>query len=344
MWQSLGLSTRRRAVAWPIALVLTVVACSTLTRVESPFGSDPSASYRSDTLSFNPLALRGFYIDPDTSAAAAAATAGWSGNELRTIADTAQARWMSPDEAVGNVGNDVHTYATAAAKVNKMPLLVLYAIPKRDCNGYAGGGFATADQYRAWIAALAWGIGTAPATIVVEPDALTGADCLSAADQGERWALLRGAVQTLTRNPSAVVYLDGGHSRWLSAEELARRLTAVGVGLARGFSLNTSNFFTTDEEIAYGERVSRLTHGLHYVIDTSRNGAGPARDGPLNWCNPPGRGSGAFPTTRTAGAHADAYLWIKHPGESDGECGRGEPRSGAFFVSYAIELLQHAAS
>jgi endoglucanase len=128
----------------------------------------------------------------------------------------------------------------------------------------------------------------------------------------------------------------------LKAEEIANRLNQVGVEHARGFSLNTSNFFTTDEEIGYGEAVSALTKGAHYVIDTSRNGAGPAPDGPLNWCNPSGRALGVPPTTATAGAHADAYLWVKRPGDSDGACGRGDPGPGHFVNQYAVDLARAA--
>src|SRR5215510_1470890 len=110
----------------------------------------------------------------------------------------------------------------------------------------------------------------------------------------------------------------------------AARLNQAGVDDARGFSLNTANFFTTDDEIGYGEAISGLTNGSHYVIDTSRNGAGPAPDSALDWCNPSGRALGTPPTAATAGAHADAYLWIKRPGESDGTCDRGEPQAGNF--------------
>ena len=122
------------------------------------------------------------------------------------------------------------------------------------------------------------------------------ADCLSADQRQERFDLMRYAVDTLTRNPATAVYIDGGHSRWVSAEDMAARLNEVGVGKARGFSLNTANFFTTDEEIGYGDAISGLTNGSHYVIDTSRNGAGPIDD-PLYWCNPGGRALGAPPTT-----------------------------------------------
>ena len=68
----------------------------------------------------------------------------------------------------------------------------------------------------------------------------------------------------------------------------AARLNQAGVEHARGFSLNTANFFTTDDEIGYGEAISGLTNGSHYVIDTSRNGAGPAPDSPLDRDQPHG--------------------------------------------------------
>ena len=35
---------------------------------------------------------------------------------------------------------------------------------------------------------------------------------------------------------------------------------------------------------------------------------------PQDWCNPPGRGLGARPTTRTGNQLVDAFLWVKRPG------------------------------
>ena len=141
------------------------------------------------------------------------------------------------------------------------------------------------------------------------------ADCLSADQRQERFDLIRYAVDTLTRNPATAVYVDAGHSRWHSAEEMAARLNQAGVGNARGFSLNTANFFTTDEEIGYGEAISGLTNGSHYVIDTSRNGAGPAPDSPLvlvqpaaaeHWAPRPPRLQRARTPTPTCGSNVPA--------------------------------------
>ena len=101
----------------------------------------------------------------------------------------------------------------------------------------------------------------------------------------------------------------------------------------------------------------------HFVVDTSRNGQGPwtppAGNGwpdAQDWCNPPDRGLGIRPTTNTGSPLADAFLWIKIPGESDGQCDRGtgtghdparggtaDPAAGAWFAQQAIELVLNAS-
>lgn len=289
----------------------------------------------------NPLAGNGFYVDPTTTAAIAAKQSTPASAELQKIAATPQARWLTETTPVGQVAAAVAAYIGSAAAAGAMPVVVVYAIPHRDCGSFTAGGFGSADDYQSWVRQIAAGVGQARVGIVVEPDALTSADCLPLDQQQERTALLRDAVGVLTQNPNAAVYVDAGHSQWLSPDQLAARLRSVGVERARGFALNTSNFLPTNEEVAYGEVVAGLLDGAHYVVDTSRNGAGSAPDAPLNWCNPQGRALGADPTTSTSGPHADAYLWIKHPGESDGDCGRGDPRSGVFMPDYAIALARN---
>jgi endoglucanase len=74
------------------------------------------------------------------------------------------------------------------------------------------------------------------------------------------------------------------------------------------------------------------------VIDTSRNGRGPYRN---RWCNPPGRGLGTPPTTETGHPLVDAFLWVKTPGESDGDCGEAPP-AGQWWPRYALGLAQRA--
>jgi endoglucanase len=97
-----------------------------------------------------------------------------------------------------------------------------------------------------------------------------------------------------------------------------------------------------------------------FVVDTSRNGQGawippahPAGD-PQDWCNPPDRGLGQRPTSNTGVTLIDAYLWIKIPGESDGQCSRwtpgpldpvrgmADPAPGTWFPEMALELVHNA--
>ena len=87
----------------------------------------------------------------------------------------------------------------------------------------------------------------------------------------------------------------------------------------------TSGTPTTSRARPGGTRTSLLKH---FVIDTSRNGQGPwtptaSYPDAQDWCNPPDRGLGLRPTANTGEPLVDAYLWVKIPGESDGECTRG---------------------
>jgi endoglucanase len=88
----------------------------------------------------------------------------------------------------------------------------------------------------------------------------------------------------------------------------------------------------------YAQNMGNAVATTHFVIDTSRNADGPNNmqeyanppyDQPAsdistlasgNWCNPPDSGLGIRPTTDTGVPLLDAYLWVKTPGQSDGQC------------------------
>jgi endoglucanase len=325
------------AVARWIAPFLTVTAVAGMSFLADPVHVGPAPALRLADEA-NPLAGMPFYVNPTSSAMRAAQHADPPSPELTAIANTPQAYWVVPGSSAATVAK----FTGDAQAAGAIPVLALYGIPHRDCGSFAAGGLATADDYRAWIDGIASQVGASRTAIVVEPDALAMADCLSSGQRQERFDLIRYAVDTLTRNPATAVYVDGGHVRWHSPEDMADRLNKAGVGHARGFSLNTANFFTTEDEIGYGEAISGLTNGSRYVIDTSRNGAGPAPAAKLDWCNPSGRALGTPPTAATGGAHADAYLWIKRPGESDGSCDKGDPPAGTFVSQYAVDLARNA--
>ena len=322
------------AVARWIAPFLTVAAVAAVGAVSAPVHSadTPAVRLASDA---NPLAGMPFYVNPQSKGMRAA-----QGNPdplLAAVVNTPTAYWM---DHISTPAVDAKYIATAQA-AGTMPILALYGIPNRDCGSYAAGGFGSAGSYRAWIDGVAAAIGTGPAAVILEPDALAMIDCLSPGQQQERLELIGYAVDTLTRNPATAVYVDAGHSRWVAADVMAGRLNQVGVQKARGFSLNTANFFTTEESMGYGQAISGMTNGAHYVIDTSRNGAGPVEGDDLYWCNPSGRALGVAPTTATGNPTVDAFLWVKRPGESDGSC-RGAPSAGTFVSQYAIDLARNA--
>jgi endoglucanase len=144
----------------------------------------------------------------------------------------------------------------------------------------------------------------------------------------------------------------------------------------------------------YAQNMGNAVATTHFVIDTSRNGDGPNNmsgyaaapyDQPAsvistlasgNWCNPPGSGLGLRPTASTGVPLLDAYLWVKTPGQSDGQCdsaggvrawdytaytqpgwpttasaqalfdplwGIDDPAAGAWFSQQALQLAQLAS-
>ncbi|HSH55552.1 MAG TPA: glycoside hydrolase family 6 protein, partial [Candidatus Limnocylindrales bacterium] len=164
--------------------------------------------------------------------------------------------------------------------------------------------------------------------------------CLSAADQNTRLTLMKQAVASLKSSRATYVYIDAGNSGWHPAATMAPRLQQAGIAGADGFSLNVSNFYATAQSVSYGNQLSGLVGGKHYVVDTSRNGKG-ALSGEA-WCNPPGRALGANPTTvQSSGPLVDALLWIKTPGQSDGTCNGGPP-AGSWWADYALGLARTA--
>jgi endoglucanase len=253
----------------------------------------------------------------------------------RAIAAQPQGHWVGAVD--GGPRGRVNALVTDADATNQTPIIVLYNIPYRDCGQHSAGGTETAAAYRSWVNDVAAGIGNRKAIVILEPDALPGWDCLIPAEQKERQELLSYAVEVLKANSGTIVYIDGGNAQWLSPDEMAGRLRTVNISKADGFTVNVSNYFRTDESVAYGQKISSILGGKHFVVDTSRNGQGPA--GPHEWCNPPGRGLGLNPKIAPGPAWVDAYLWIKNPGESDGTC-NGGPKAGAWWADQAIELVK----
>lgn len=263
---------------------------------------------------------------------------------LYQVAGTPTAIWL------GGYSTDrglVNNTEASAAKQQRTPEFVLYAIPNRDCGGYSAGGLSGVSAYEKWINSIRAGIAKRPTIVIVEPDAI-GMSCLSASGKTARIAMLKYAMKTLSSDPNTWVYIHAGSN--LPTATFAPILKQVGVQYGRGIAVNVSSFSTTATETKYANSMLAAldkvgVSGKRAVIDTSRNGVGPIKsgtnpNGAPNWCNPPGRAVGKRPTTNTGNANVDAWLWIKPPGESDGQCHPGDP--SGWFPSYAVDIIQRA--
>ncbi|WP_229398220.1 glycoside hydrolase family 6 protein [Micromonospora okii] len=263
-----------------------------------------------------------FYVDPQTNAArwVAANPGDQRAAVIRDrIATVPQARWYTTTNT-STVRGEVDQFVRAAAAAGRIPILVVYNIPNRDCSGASTGGAPDHPTYRQWVDQVAAGLAGRPATIVLEPDVLPlMTSCQNASQQAETRASMAYAGKKLKAGSAqARVYFDAGHSAWLAPAEIASRLNGADIAnSADGISLNVSNYRTTAESVAYAKQVIAATgvSRLKAVVDTSRNGNGPAGS---EWCDPPGRAIGTPSTTATGDAAIDAYLWVKLPGEADG--------------------------
>lgn len=329
-------------------IVAIVVAALGLSAVAS------GAPYEEAGSPGTPAAARsGDYVDPDRPAARQVVSwvnDGQSENAdvLRRIADQPSALW--PTVGSGAIRAQVDGYTTRALAKGQGALLVLYGIPDRDCGGPSAGGADDSYAYVRYVGDVVAGLAGRWATVIVEPDAVPqAANGCSGLNVEERYKLIETAIAMLRAGGPVRIYLDAGNPGFVAdLNKLRFGLERAGLAAADGFAVNVANFYTTAENVDFGERLSAATGGKHFVIDTSRNGNGPeaadsaglGSDGAPVWCNPPGRSLGSQPTDHPGPRLVDAWLWVKNPGESDGSCRAGEPGAGAWFPTYALDLAR----
>jgi cellulose 1,4-beta-cellobiosidase len=189
--------------------------------------------------------------------------------------------------------------------------------------------------------------------------------------------------------PNIAMYIDAGHGGWLGwndnlkpgAKELASVYKAAGSPKqVRGIATNVAGWNAWDlspgefedatdaqwnkcqNEKLYLEAFSPelKSAGMpgQAIIDTARNGVQDLREEWGNWCNINGAGFGVRPTSDTGSTLADAFVWVKPGGESDGTsdtsatrydsfCGKSEsfkpsPEAGAWHQAYFEMLVKNA--
>lgn len=304
----------------------------------------------------NPLAGARFFVDPQSEAA----TAARRNPALSVIASqpgTARFGVFSYGSPyVGNIQTAVSRYLTRAASTSPgaVPLLATYTL----VHGVKGNGDSPAQvaAYHSFIDGFAQGIGSYRAVLFLEMDSVITMPSLNAHGQQTRLGELSYAISTLTANcPHIVIYLDAGAADALHARDAAGYLNRAGIAKIQGFFLNATHFDWTSKEIRYGNQISAMTGGKHFVVNTGENGQGPlvppniVSYGNEILCNPINRGLGPKPTTKTGYPKVDLFAWTTNPGESGGQCSDqpgyelpGAPPTGAYWSKYAAMLVKNA--
>lgn len=342
--------TKRNLIA---AAAVTIVGL--LAGCSQPGAPDPTTAPIDDIAASKPAAVTGTpYIQKDIDAWRVAKDPSRSEQERRdayNIAATPAGIWLG---GYPGDGEAVERITTEGHQNSAVPQFVLYAIPGRDCGGFATGGLADDEQYRTWIDGISAGLADRMAILVLEPDAVSF--CHDDPATRERWSALMtyAAVTIHDNNPHAVMYVHAGSGRPdPTPDDMAQRLAESGVEYMRGFAMNVSGLGATADQEAYGDELVAALEAegfpdKRYVVDTSRNGLG-RTDNPgaaYNSCNNMNAALGQRPTTEVQNPRVDAYLWIKRPGESDGLCHESDtdaPNSG-WYPALARNLVANAVT
>ncbi|KAJ5420340.1 hypothetical protein N7465_002859 [Penicillium sp. CMV-2018d] len=293
---------------------------------------------------------------------------------------------------------DIRAQNKAGASPPIAGQFVVYDLPDRDCAALASNGeYSIADggvaKYKAYIDAIRKVLveySDVQTILVVEPDSLANLVTNMAVSKcaGAHDAYLECTDYAVTQLNLANVamYLDAGHAGWLgwpanlppAAELYAKvyntakkpaslRGLATNVANYNGWSLTTCPSYTSGDancdEKKYINALAPLLKSsgwdAHFITDTARNGVQPtAQNAWGDWCNLKGTGFGVRPTTDTGDALADAFVWVKPGGESDGtsdssatrydaHCGYSDalqpaPEAGTWFQAYFAQLVENA--
>jgi endoglucanase len=246
----------------------------------------------------------------------------------------------------------VHDFLNCAQwlQPGSVPIMVVLRAQGKACNPhYMAGGRAEDAATKHWYVQLANAIGDARVVIAFEPDSIGTIKCLARSRRAARRRVLRYGVDQLSKLPNATIYLEGSASDWESPQYTARTLRKLGISKVRGFMLNVTHYDWTTNNIRYGNKVSRLLGGKHFVVSTSYNGRGAVHYRAHNrrvinvYCNPRYRGLGPNPTTDTGASRVDAFLWLNRPGISGaGGCNGAPAKAGTWWPQRALMFAKYA--
>ncbi|PYC88364.1 glycoside hydrolase [Streptomyces tateyamensis] len=180
-----------------------------------------------------------------------------------------------------------------------------------------------------------------------------------ATDRSDRYGTwVSNCLWYATKGPAAA----HGHTDWCASQYYSPAAPNDGLPGDAVNADDPSTWHWTDQWFQQNVGTAPADELTHFVVDTSRDGqggwtapAGKYTGDPQTWCNPPGRGIGDRPTADTGTPLADAYLWIKTVGQSDGQCNRNipggtvdpeygivDPPAGTWWPDQALTLVRNA--
>jgi endoglucanase len=207
------------------------------------------------------------------------------------------------------------------------------------------------SRYEHWITQFAKGLGNNRAVIYLEEDALITMPRVAPKQRAIREQEISYAVKALEADPHVLVYIDAGASDTLaSVDEVAHLLKKSDVAQAQGFSVNSTHHEWLTTEMNWGQRIAKLTHGAHFIVQSGSAGRGPKLNphpktqGIEDLCDPPGRGLGAL-TWTTGYRYVDGLLWYANVGfTANIPCHDGAPGLATFWPPYAYQIVKHRVS
>ncbi len=248
---------------------------------------------------------------------------------LTVLQEQPQAYWindwtLSTRETVIEILKESHD-------LTEIPVFVWYMIPDRDHGSYSSGGTKDFETYYRQVRDF-FQLEHSSSLVIFEPDAL-------ALDFSPRRTEVFNRIFAIIPKEKIKVFLDVGHPHWHPQEVIEDHLNSIAIDNLSGISINVSNFVDSAECEEYGLNIcKKLGNEKFFVVDTSRNGNGSAPKD--EWCNPTGRSLGEKPVIIEDESLHYANLWIKIPGESDGQC-NGGPHAGVFSPDLALRLIRN---
>ncbi|QRV85611.1 glycoside hydrolase family 6 protein [Ceratobasidium sp. AG-Ba] len=283
--------------------------------------------------------------------------------KVAKVIDVSTGIWISSRSLVPSISTHLQEAQTVQKQTGQKQIvpLVVYDLPDRDCAaGASQGEFSSANggeaKYQEYITAVASQIRSfsdVSVAVILEPDSIGNlvsnqgiAFCASGAPVQKR--SLAYAISILGALPTVSIYLDAAHATWLGwPDNLAPTAKVVGDiyaaakqlnpnAIARGLSTDVSNYNGLDQETTYHANLApyltAVGYPAHFVVDQGRSGNQNVTRRSTDWCNFRYAGLGIRPTASTGNSLLDAILWVKPPGESDGN---SNPTSSHYDINCA---------